>query len=428
MSKPLRPIAIVTGTRAEFGLLRPVMAAVEAHPALELLVIAAGAHLIPPAQTFRDVKKAFPVADSVPMQRPGPASRLDDAEALGRGVSRFARSFAGLRPDWVVVLGDRIEAFAAASAASIGGIPLAHIHGGDRAEGIADEAMRHAITKLAHLHLPATAQSAERIARMGEPSETIHVVGSPAVDDLAGFEPLDDDQWAELGSPAAVLMMHPIGRHPEEEEAAATAVIEGCLRRWHGSPTRAVSYGSESHAPKNPDDPENRSTESYGIGNWLWLAPNRDPGREGVVRAIDAAVERRAAHGSPSRATKSRATIAAAGHMPRERFIGLLKRLASTRGVLVGNSSAGLIEAAVLGVPTVNIGTRQAGRERAGNVIDAERENPEAVSQAIQLAQQLDLANPTHPYGDGHAGTRIAEVLASINPQDAGILRKHCAY
>ncbi len=399
MNEAPRRIAVVTGTRADFGLLRPVMAAVDVHPALELLVIAAGAHLIPPAVTFRDVKKVFHVADSVPMQRPGPATRLDDAEALGRGVSRFARSFAGHKPDWIVVLGDRIEAFAAASAASIGGIALAHIHGGDRAEGIADEAMRHAITKLAHLHLPATEQSAERIRRMGEPTETVHVVGSPAVDELVGFESLDDVHWAELGSPACVMLLHPIGRHAEDEEMAATAAIEGI--------TTALG--------------ENQRV--------LCLAPNNDPGREGITRAIASAVT----HGSESRATQSRATkvhatVITTGHLPRERFIGLLKRLATTGGILVGNSSAGLIEAAVLGLPVVNVGPRQAGRERAGNVIDAERESADAISDAITHAQKLDLSNPTHPYGDGHAGARIAEVLATVDPHGAGVLRKHCAY
>ncbi|VAX36958.1 UDP-N-acetylglucosamine 2-epimerase [hydrothermal vent metagenome] len=379
-----RRIAIVTGTRAEFGLLRPVMAAVEAHPSLELLVIAAGAHLIPPAETFRDVKKAFPVADSVPMQKPGPASRLDDAEALGRGVSRFARSFAGHWPDWVVVLGDRIEAFAAASAASIGGIALAHIHGGDRAEGIADEAMRHAITKLAHLHLAATEQSGERIRRMGELPERVFVVGSPAVDDLAGFGPMEDDRWAELGSPAAVMLLHPVGRHAEDEEAAATAVIEGAMS----------ALGEHSRV--------------------LCLAPNTDPGREGISRAIDSATEQEG--------------VMKAGHLPRERFIGLLRRLAASGGVLVGNSSAGLIEAAVLGVPVVNVGPRQAGRERAGNVVDVLRENPEAVSEAIRQARGLDLASPVHPYGDGEAGRQIAEVLAAVDPHGSGVLRKQCAY
>lgn len=384
MGESLRKVAVVTGSRAEFGLLRPVMAAVDAHPGLELLVIAAGAHLIPPAETFREVRKAFPVADSVPMQKPGPATRLDDAQALGRGVSRFARSFAGLRPDWAVVLGDRIEAFAAGSAASVGGIALAHIHGGDRAEGIADEAMRHAITKLAHLHLAATGQSAERIRRMGERAEVVHVVGSPAVDDLARFEPLGDDDWAELGSPVAVLLMHPIGRHAEEEEAAAAAVIEGAVEALGGD------------------------------GRLLCLAPNRDPGREGVARAIESAA--------------GRGSVRAAGHLARERFVGLLKRLARGGGVLVGNSSAGLIEAAVLGVPTVNVGSRQSGRERAGNVVDAERESAGTVAAAVARAVELDLAGLTHPFGDGRSGERIAGLLASTDPHAAGFTRKHCAY
>src|SRR5690606_1773684 len=132
-----RRVAVVTGSHADFGLLAPVMSAVQAHPDLELLVVAAGAHLIPPAETFREVKAGFPVADSVPMQVAGRIGRFDDAEALGKGIARFARSFQALEPDWVVVLGDRIEAFAAASAASVGGWALAHIHGGDRAPGVA---------------------------------------------------------------------------------------------------------------------------------------------------------------------------------------------------------------------------------------------------------------------------------------------------
>ena len=164
-----RRVAVVTGSRAEFGLLRPVMRAIDARGDLQLQVIAAGSHLIPPALTFRDVKRDFEIADSVPMQVAGRSTRFDDAESVGRGVARFARSFQALDPHWVVVLGDRIEAFAAASAASIGGRAVAHLHGGDRAEGVSDEAMRHAITKLAHLHLPGDAtQSADRILRMGE--------------------------------------------------------------------------------------------------------------------------------------------------------------------------------------------------------------------------------------------------------------------
>ncbi|MBC7773036.1 MAG: UDP-N-acetylglucosamine 2-epimerase, partial [Pyrinomonadaceae bacterium] len=196
-------IAVVTGSRAEFGLLAPVMRAIRGHPMLELLTVAAGSHYMPPAFTHRDVEAEFVVDASVPMQDAddartgagggnGGRGRAADALSLGRGVCGFAAAFDRLMPAWVVVLGDRIEAFAAASAAAIAGIRVAHIHGGDRAEGIADESMRHAITKLAHLHFTATAESALRVLRMGEPSETIHVVGSPAIDGIGDIAPMSD--------------------------------------------------------------------------------------------------------------------------------------------------------------------------------------------------------------------------------------------
>lgn len=374
-----RRIAIVTGSRAEFGLLRPVMHAVAAHPELELLVIAAGSHLIQPAETFREVKRHFAVADSVPMQIAGRTTRADDAEALGRGVARFTRSFESLRPDWVVVLGDRIEAFAAAAAASIGGWALAHIHGGDRAEGIADEAMRHAITKLAHLHFPATAQSARRIASMGERPGSIHAVGSPAIDAIIGAPPAPAEVWNDLGQPTCILLLHPIGRTDEQEEAAAAEVIAGLAGE------RVVA-----------------------------LHPNHDPGRAGIMRAIQ---------GAP-------ALAGARAHLAREVFVGALLRLATMapRGVLVGNSSAGLIEASALRCPVVDIGPRQRGRERVGNVVHVELEHAEGVRAAVARARALDLSGLVHPYGDGRAGQRIAGVLAATDPATPGLLRKCCAF
>lgn len=369
-----RRVAVVTGTRADFGLLAPVMRAVAAHPELELLVIACGSHLVSPAVSFREVKAQFEIADSVPMQVAGRVGRLEDVESVGRGVSRFARSFGGLRPDWVVVLGDRIEAFAAATAASIGGFALAHVHGGDRAEGVADEAMRHAITKLAHLHLAATAQSADRIVRMGEHRERVHVVGSPALDDLPRLGPLSDEAWAELGSPRAVFLMHPVGRSDEAEEAAASGVLAAIADR----PVLA-------------------------------LAPNLDPGRRGVARAIQVA------------------GVRTVEHLPRDRFVGMLRRLAASGGVLVGNSSAGLIEAAALRLPVVDVGSRQHGREHAGNVVRC-AEHADAVAAAVRTAERLDLSTLAHPYGDGRAGVRAAEVIARTDPHDARVLRKRCAY
>lgn len=356
-----RRIAIVTGSRAEYGLLRPVMRAVEKHPALSLLVVAAGSHLIQPAETFRDVKRDFPVADSVPMQIAGRTTRSDDVQAVASGIARFGRSFDRLLPDWVVVLGDRIEAFAAGAAACVGGHALAHIHGGDRAEGLADEALRHALSKLANLHLAASAQSAQRLERMGEAN--IHNVGSPAIDELDAMPPLDDAALADLGSPEVLFLLHPIGRSDEREELAAAEILA------------AVS---------------GRRT--------LALYPNHDPGRAGILRAIE------------------HARIPARSHLPRAAFVGLLKRLAASRGVLVGNSSAGLIEAAALRCPVVDVGPRQAGRERVGNVVAVAREAREEVGPALARAQALNLADLRHPYGDGRAGERIADILASCEP------------
>jgi UDP-hydrolysing UDP-N-acetyl-D-glucosamine 2-epimerase len=372
-----RRIAVVTGTRAEFGLLTPVMRAVQDRADCELLVIAAGSHLVQPAVTFREVKALFHVADSIPMQTVGRVGRLHDVEALGKGIGRFGRSFDRLRPDWVVVLGDRIEAFAAASAASVGGFALAHIHGGDRAEGVADEAMRHAITKLAHLHLAATETSADRIRRMGERPESVVVTGSPAIDGLHAIAPMDDAAYAELGSPRAVVLFHPIGRTDELEEHGANAVLEALS----GVPTLA-------------------------------LHPNLDPGRAGVMRAL----------------LNAPAHVRIQPHLDRTRFVALLKRVATGGGALVGNSSAGLIEAAALGCPSVDIGDRQAGRERCEALTAHANEQPEAIRAAFDRMTASRPGECAHPYGDGHAGPRIARALAERDPHAPGLVRKRCAY
>jgi len=381
----VRRVAVVTGSRAEFGLLMPVMRAIGARPDLRLMVIAAGSHLVGPVLTYREVKAAMgdAVVDAVPMQTIGKTGRFADVESLGRGVSRLGRSFERVAPDWVVVLGDRIEAFAAAAAASVGGIAVAHIHGGDRAEGVADEAMRHAVTKLAHLHLAATEQSAARIVRMGEKPEHVRVVGSPAMDGLADIPELTDEQDAELGRPEVVFLMHPVGRADEHEEGAVAAAIEGVLAAWPGARVLA-------------------------------LHPNLDPGRAGVVRALETAERIPGFRVVP--------------HLPRGRFVGLLRRVAGRGGVLVGNSSAALIEGAGLGVPAVDIGPRQSGRERAGNVVAVLGESAAAVGAAVMAARKIDRQGIVHPYGVGDAGVRIAQAVAGVNPHDPRLLRKRCAY
>ncbi len=368
-------IAVVTGCRADWGLLRPIMRAIASHAELVLQPVVAGVHLLPEVNTRAEVAAEFDIAAEVSMQRPGATGRTADAIALGRGIVTFAETLERLQSDVVLVLGDRIEALAAAAAASVGGRLVAHVHGGDRAEGVADEAIRHAITKLAHIHFPATPQSAERIARMGEHGDCIHLVGSPAIDDLSSFEPLTDEQLTALrlnpARPFAVVLHHPAGL-PDAVESATMGAIIGAL------------------------------DASTIASNVLYLAPNHDPGRDAVLRALG------------ERSSNV--------HLPRREFIGLLRRAA----LLIGNSSAGLIEAAALGLPVVNIGPRQAGRERAGNVIDV----PDATLPAISTAIRNAPGRPpcmTHPYGDGRAGERIAELLTAMRLKPPST-RKHNAY
>lgn len=374
MSSDPRRVAVVTGTRAEYGLLRPVIRAIANHPGLTLEVLVTGTHLLPQEQTIGEIAAEFPIAATVPMQSAGRSGRPADAQAMGRGVSGFAELFGHNPPDVVLVLGDRIEAFAAAAAASVAGVRVAHIHGGDRAEGIADEALRHAITKLAHIHLAATQTSAQRIIALGEEPDRVHVVGSPAMDDMHAIAPLSDDEYEALGGPQIVMLLHPSGGDVPAEYGRAIELLRIAQQT---APTVA-------------------------------LHPNHDAAREGIVRAIRESSDHRV------------------GHLPREKFIGLLRRAR----LIVGNSSAGLIEGSAIPIRCINIGSRQAGREMPGNVVDIPQWDYETIHSTVRECMNgatLSVGDVKHPYGDGQSGPRIAALLADCDPA-AYPLRKRNTY
>jgi UDP-hydrolysing UDP-N-acetyl-D-glucosamine 2-epimerase len=365
MASGKRTIAAVTGSRAEFGLLKLVLRAIEDHPRLTLRVIVAGAHWT--SGTWRDVEAAgYEIAAQVAMQERGKSGRTADVAAVGRGVSGFGEVFERLGPDCVLVLGDRVEALAAVTAASVGGYRLAHIHGGDRAEGVADESMRHAISKLAHLHFAATAQSRRRLVRMGEPEDRVFNLGSPAVDGLRGVRPAEDAE-----APGLIVLQHPIGASEDRE------------RRWMRRTLRATAGWRDRR---------------------LVMAPNGDPGCEGI------------------RAALREAGVEPVEHLPRERWLSLL----AGAEVIVGNSSAGLIEAAALKTGCVNVGPRQSGREKPRNVTDCEY-GERAVRSALREVRGRALRRMRHPYGNGRAGERIAEALGKISLQKLP-LHKHNSY
>lgn len=369
MSVSTRRIAVVTGTRAEFGLLRPVMRAIDAHPDLDLEVLVTGTHLLPDAHTETEVARAFALAARIPMQAPGENGRASDALAFGRGVHGFAERFVAAPPHVVLVLGDRIEAFAAATAASVAGLHVAHVHGGDRAEGIADEGIRHAISKLAQIHFPASAESAERLICMGEHPMRVHLVGSPAIDELDDTPALSDQAYADLGSPRIVFLLHPSGLAPELEHARAARALSICA----------------------------------ASAQTLALAPNHDAGRDAITQAI------------------AESGLCNREHLDRETFVGLLRRA----DVLVGNSSAGLIEAAALGLFAINLGQRQAGRQMPPHVLDIADWHFDELKASLAHALTNRPAGGRHPYGRGTAGTAIASFLASADLSPAALFKRN---
>ena len=359
MPSKRKTIAVVTGSRAEAGLLLSTMRAIAAHPKLRLRVIVSGSHLV--QGTWRDVREAgLPIDAKVRMQIKGRSGRGADVEALGRGVTGLGKAYLQLKPDVVLVLGDRIEVLAAACAASVGGYRVAHVHGGDRGEGVTDEATRHAVSKLAHLHFAATAQSRRRLIRMGEVAERVYRVGSPSIDGLSAVEPAAD-------APELIVMQHPVGGRDEDEA------------RWMRA-TLAATRGYRRRV----------------------MMPNLDPGGVGIRRAIHDA------------------KLKPIEHLPRPRFLSLLKGAKA----IVGNTSAGLIEAAALRVPCVNVGPRQAGREKPGNVIDCDRDQA-AIAEALRRALGMDLRRLRHPYGAGDAGERIADLLAETDTSSIPLAKRN---
>jgi len=376
-------IGVVTVSRSDYGHLRPVLEALRRAPDLELLLLVAGMHLASEfGLTVRDIEAdGFPISARVEMLGGGDTPEAV-AAATGRGVAGFGEAFARLRPDVVVVLGDRFEMLAAAVAALPFALPVAHIHGGEVSEGAMDNQIRHAITKLAHLHFASAEPHARRIAAMGEEPWRIHTVGAPGLDRLATTEPLPRAGLArELRLPEAgpwlLVTFHPVTLEYRDTAAHIDELL-AALEKTDGF--IVITY------------------------------PNADTAGRLIIERIEEFAGR---HPRRCRLAKS---------LGERLYLSLLRHA----DLMIGNSSSGLIEAPSFGLPVVNVGSRQRGRLRGANVIDVESSR-EDILRGIEAAQALPFRvrarAAANPYGDGHAAPRIVEILRSV-PIDVRLVQK----
>jgi GDP/UDP-N,N'-diacetylbacillosamine 2-epimerase (hydrolysing) len=372
-----RRICFVTGTRAEFGLMRSTLNAIAAHRQLQLQIVVTGMHLDQRLGRSIDVirDEGWKIDAVVPWN---PRQAL--AVATGQAMADLARAYARLKSEIVLVVGDRVESFAAASAAHLSHLPLAHVHGGDRAEGQVDDSLRHAITKLAHIHFPATAKSAERIRCMGEDPWRIHRVGSPGLD---GIKNVGAASAARLFTQSSVLspqsfallVLHPADPDDALEESRANLVLNSAL--------------------------------SVGFPRIVVVYPNNDPGHRGIVRCWQK--------------HKRDPRLIFYSNLPRPDFLAHLRRAA----VLIGNSSSGIIEAASFHTPVIDIGPRQRGRERSDNVtaVPYRQSDIRLALQNIWNQGRPRRAKCPNVYASPHTSRKIADILARTEI-DRRLLRK----
>lgn len=361
-------IAIVTGSRADYGLLHPLMDALRNADDFTLFVIATGMHLAPEfGLTYQAIEQdGFRIDARVEMLLSSDTPR-GVAKSVGLGVIGFADALATLQPDLLIVLGDRFEILAAVQAALFARIPVAHIAGGDITEGAVDDAIRHSISKMSHLHFVTNSDAARRVRQLGEDPRHIFTVGSPGIDNLTRTTLLTRAQLeAALGLSFKARNLL-VTFHPSTLEATpADAQLQELFAALDG-------LGAQT-----------------GL---IFTKPNADMGGRALARLIDDYVA-------------ARTHASAFTSLGNQRYYSLIAQV----DAVVGNSSSGLYEVPSFGTPTVNIGDRQKGRPRAASVLDCAPQRA-AIGAAIERAFTLECGGVVNPYGDGHAVERILTVL-----------------
>jgi UDP-hydrolysing UDP-N-acetyl-D-glucosamine 2-epimerase len=371
-----RKICVVTGTRAEYGLLYWVIDGIRQTPGLDLQIIACGMHLAPEfGLTYREIEAdGFHIDAKVDMLLSSDTP-TGVAKSMGLGMLGFADAFARLQPDVVLVLGDRFEILCAAQAAFVAGICVAHISGGELTEGALDDSFRHCITKMARYHFVAADAYRRRVIQLGEQPDCVFNVGDPGLDNIARLPLLDfaglcASAGLNIEKPYFLVTFHPATSDGPKAEAGMLALIEAL------------------------DEFPN-----YGV---LITKSNADAGGRALNDMIDAY------------ALSRQGRVVAVTSLGRLRYLSAMKHCAA----VVGNSSSGIVEAPAMGVPTVNIGTRQQGRLKANSVIDCSPEHNSivaAVTSALTPEFRGRAASTVSLYGNCDASTLIASKLATLD-------------
>jgi len=370
----VKRIAVVTGTRADFGLLQPLLDKIVADPETELQLIATGMHLSPEfGMTVTEVRDAgYEIADEIEILLSSDSS-VGTAKSVGLATIGFADSFRRLRPDWIVVLGDRFEILGASTAAMLMGLPVAHIHGGERTEGAVDEAIRHSVTKMSTLHFVSTPEYRKRVIQLGEPPERVHHIGAIGLDrinyeTLLPKDKLGKDLGIDPGRPWCTVTFHPVTLEPDATQDAVKA-LTGAL-------------------------------DEFSDMFFIITKANADEGG----RLMNQILGEYAASRSNSKLFDS---------------LGSARYLSCVYAseLVLGNSSSAIIEAPHLLTPSVDIGSRQQGRARGDSVVHCET-SQNSIVEAVRHARQIKAQNPfpASPYYNGGAANPIMEVLKRTPP------------
>jgi GDP/UDP-N,N'-diacetylbacillosamine 2-epimerase (hydrolysing) len=380
-----RKILVTLESRATYGYSKNVMLEMQNFPELEIVTLVTGMHLIPELGHTIDLIRddGFPISATVPLapegNRPGAWSR-----AMGSAISGFASAYEKLEPDIILLSGDRVETFSCCVAASYMGIPMAHIQAGDKS-GHIDDLARMAMAKLCHIHFASCTDSADRVRQLGEEKFRIFNVGAPQLDDIVDQNrKVDsvkiDSTTHDISKPYILLVQHPVMVERQDTKMQ----MENALN--------AVT------------------TTGLPV---FWIYPNSDLGFQDILDTIE------------GRSGGDILTILK--NVERDDYLTLL----ANAGVLVGNSSSGILEAPSFKVPVVNIGNRQRGRPQAANILNSEY-SAQAISSALDKALndsdfRETCTTAVNPYGDGSSSKRICEILRDI-PIDTRLVDKQTVY